>query len=136
MPLKERIAIDLPPTLQAPETARQALIRACSRWPPAVLAVAELLISELVTNAVLHGQGEIGVRVCENGDLLRVEVSDAHPDPAVPSMPSGEPESGRGLAIIAALSTAWGTSARAGMPGKTVWFELVRSPAARPGAPV
>ncbi|MFZ3473680.1 ATP-binding protein [Streptomyces sp. 4.24] len=87
--------------------------------------VAELLITELVTNALVHtDQGaEISATIAK--DRLRVEVRDyaaRRPRPHVPSADDGT--HGRGLALVQALADAWGVDALARGGGKVVWFEL------------
>ena len=86
--------------------------------------VAAVLTSELVTNAVALGAGEVTVTVRRaEGGRLRVEVRDhgygmpevAHPSP-------WDPGGGRGLMIVEELSAAWGVQQF--LPGKIVWFEL------------
>jgi anti-sigma regulatory factor (Ser/Thr protein kinase) len=84
-----------------------------------------LLVSELVTNALRHATGPIGVslvRPVALGDVLRVEVSDPIPEPPRERAARPEDESGRGLQLVAHTSRRWGT--RPGGAGKTVWFEL------------
>ncbi|WP_371669331.1 ATP-binding protein [Streptomyces sp. NBC_00289] len=84
-----------------------------------------LLVSELVTNALRHATGPIGVRLVRPaapGDVLRVEVSDPFPDLPRERAARPEDESGRGLQLVAHTSRRWGT--RPGGAGKTVWFEL------------
>ena len=84
---------------------------------------AVLLLSELVTNAVVHAGTEIQVSVRLDGDVLRVEVRDD--DPRLPrvkhfSVLSG---TGRGLAMVAGTARDWDVEP---LPdgGKKVWFEL------------
>ncbi|HWS57745.1 MAG TPA: ATP-binding protein [Actinotalea sp.] len=87
--------------------------------------VVELLCSELLANAVLHGSegGAIAVQVHHSVTVLRVSVSDAgsrtpvvlHTEPSAPN--------GRGMAIVEAMSSRWGVDEHAD-GGKTVWFEL------------
>jgi anti-sigma regulatory factor (Ser/Thr protein kinase) len=93
-----------------------------------VTATAELLVSELATNALRYGRPPLSVRVRIVGEEVEVGVSDA--DPSVPSVARYRTleESGRGLGLVSALSAAWGT--RTHEPGKTVWFSLRRSGAA------
>ncbi|WP_416977187.1 ATP-binding protein [Streptomyces sp. T028] len=87
--------------------------------------IAALLVSELVTNALRHSTGPIGVRLVRPAGLegvLLVEVSDPLPDPPRERSARPEDESGRGLQLVASSSRRWGT--RPGADGKTVWFEL------------
>ncbi|MES9621605.1 ATP-binding protein [Streptomyces tuirus] len=110
----------------AVRTARQAVRGQLRRWGLESLAdLAALLVSELVTNALRHATGPIGVRLVRPsglGGVLRVEVSDPLPDPPRERAARPEDESGRGLYLVASSSRRWGT--RPGAGGKTVWFEL------------
>ncbi|MES4908410.1 MULTISPECIES: ATP-binding protein [unclassified Streptomyces] len=91
---------------------------------------AELLVSEVVTNALRYTGGPVRLTLClcPADDALRCEVEDA--DPTLPqTRQAGEDdEGGRGLYMIDLLARCWG-SHRTGT-GKTVWFELH----VRPGA--
>jgi anti-sigma regulatory factor (Ser/Thr protein kinase) len=100
---------------------------ACAGWPASQLRVAHLLTTEVVTNAVVHGTGQVGLRVISGEGVLRVEVIDESPDLPVP-VPLADPRrrGGRGLHIIAAMAAAWGVEPHADAAGKTVWFELRR----------
>ncbi|MDQ1703104.1 MAG: hypothetical protein QOF57_2356 [Frankiaceae bacterium] len=86
---------------------------------------AELAVSELVTNAILHAHTELVVTVAITGDAATVSVRDA-----APQLPSqrhwGESATtGRGLALVALLSVSYGVDVAPG--GKTVWFRLDHS---------
>jgi two-component sensor histidine kinase len=82
-----------------------------------------LLVSELVTNALRHATGPIGVSVQRiRNDALLVEVSDPLPELPLARDARPEDEGGRGLQLVARTSRRWGT--RRGSAGKTVWFEL------------
>ncbi|MEU5277276.1 ATP-binding protein [Streptomyces asoensis] len=110
----------------AVRTARRAVRGRLHRWGlDSVSDIAALLVSELVTNALRHATGPIGVRLVRpagvNGVLL-VEVSDPLPDPPRERVARPEDESGRGLQLVASSARRWGT--RPGGAGKTVWFEL------------
>ena len=90
---------------------------------PADLAeVAILLADEIVTNAIMHGDGGIGLNVVLMADRIRVEVTDASVKSPLVLAPSSERENGRGMAIVDHLASAWGTERR--RRGKLVWFEL------------
>ncbi|MBT2369869.1 ATP-binding protein [Streptomyces sp. ISL-10] len=83
---------------------------------------AELLVSELVTNAVHHGAGPILLSVTVRGASLRCEVTDAHPAFPCLRAAGADDESGRGMRLLHALSHRCGV--RPARRGKTVWFEL------------
>lgn len=94
-----------------------------------VLDTAELVLSELVTNAlrvrVPHDR-QVGVRIVhlpEDG-LLRLEVSDAGPGRPTVHRPDEEETGGRGLLLVEALTHRWGVQERPGGIGKTVWAEM------------
>ncbi|MCO6009197.1 ATP-binding protein [Actinoallomurus purpureus] len=84
---------------------------------------AELLVSELVTNAVRHGDGQIHLTMCAQDDRLRFEVDDEAPGSVPKIRPAGDnDEGGRGLHLVGLLSSRWGVTPTA--TGKIVWFEL------------
>ncbi|MGW0731292.1 ATP-binding protein [Streptomyces sp. NPDC002851] len=85
-----------------------------------------LCVSELATNALLHGvppgRGFL-VRLAYDGDVLRVEVHDSGDGvPRIPELQEDEREGGHGLLLVSALADKWGVGARA--PGKTAWCEF------------
>lgn len=85
--------------------------------------VVELLVSEAVTNAVLHAGTELTVKLIWSEDrVLRVEVTDGSPMGAVKREYGAEAATGRGIGLIEALAADWGT--RAEPRGKTVWFTV------------
>ncbi|MFI7363846.1 SpoIIE family protein phosphatase [Streptomyces sp. NPDC050149] len=97
---------------------------------PDAVEAAELMVSELVTNAVKHGRTHhIGLRLVRTGALL-CEVTDDEPAPATLLDATADDESGRGLVLVSSLAREWGTSTTA--RGKTVWFELALSHLPRP----
>ncbi len=91
--------------------------------PPDLAEVAILLADEIVTNAIMHGNGGIGLNVSMLSDRIRVEVTDASARVPLVLAPSAEREHGRGMAIVDHLASAWGTKRRR-RGGKIVWFEL------------
>ena len=111
--------------LSAPSKGRGVVRSLLGRdVPRSFVSNALLATSELVTNALLHAHGalDISARYDRERGLLRVEVSDSSSDVPTPmdSVPS-EP-GGRGLSVVARLSSAWGCMVNE--QGKTVWFEL------------
>jgi anti-sigma regulatory factor (Ser/Thr protein kinase) len=88
-----------------------------------VLDKAQLLVTELTTNAVQHAHSPIRLSVLPHDDMVRVEVRDDDPTPLQPPCrPAVDAESGRGLWLVAALSCSWGVNRNE--KGKTVWFEV------------
>lgn len=86
--------------------------------------VALLLVSELVTNVVLHADGRPVLEVAVEADRLRISVSDE--GGGAPRVRTDNPalaDSGRGLLLVDTLSSRWGTDPR-DPRGKCVWFEL------------
>ncbi|MFE9022591.1 SpoIIE family protein phosphatase [Streptomyces sp. NPDC007808] len=83
---------------------------------------AELMVSELVTNALRHSHSRPVVLRLVRGDTLLCEVDDDAHD--LPTLLSAGPhdEAGRGLRVVSTLAREWGTTRTGG--GKTVWFEL------------
>ena len=92
-----------------------------------VLDIGALLVSELVTNAVLHARTEIRLRMQLSDSTVRVEVIDSNPAPPRPRPADEDAVTGRGLLLIDQWSTRWGVDPAP--PGKVVWFELPREPA-------
>lgn len=127
MPLN-RPALTLGPGPQGVQAARRWVVDVCRAVGREDLTeCAELGVSELVTNAVLHAVAPIEVRVRGTVDHPRVEVRDASVDrPVLPTPLALEPDDvlltfGRGLAIVARASDAWGAEIEP--DGKIVWFE-------------
>jgi serine phosphatase RsbU (regulator of sigma subunit)/anti-sigma regulatory factor (Ser/Thr protein kinase) len=118
-------------------TARRFAASALSAQAIDVVEDAELLVAELVTNALLHGDPPIMLRILHNDDHLRIEVEDSGNALPVPARPNADSMTGRGLSLIAALSRSWGVD-RNEDGGKVVWAELATTGdrAAGPAAPV
>ncbi|MGN6331368.1 MAG: ATP-binding protein [Motilibacteraceae bacterium] len=129
---------DHPRSLHAPAQARHLVARTLSSWglsePPLseVREVAELLTSELVTNAVRHAHSPARVVVALAGETLEVGVSDGEHRARLRPIPvpatSVEDDlawlrgGGRGLQLVDALADEWGVASLA--TGKQVWFRL------------
>jgi anti-sigma regulatory factor (Ser/Thr protein kinase) len=108
----------------------RAQVRAAIRgWDiPVDPDVAILLTSELVTNAITHGTGEpVTLSVTGDGGQLRVEVHDTSCELPLIAEAPGDAETGRGLMLVASLSTKWGFYLTPG--GKAVYFTLGSGPA-------
>ena len=96
---------------------------ACRTGAPGVdCDTVALLVSEVATNALVHGDGEVRVRVVPQPHGVRIEIADG--STALPMLRSASPfdEGGRGVALVEALSSGWGSEATDS--GKTVWFEV------------
>jgi anti-sigma regulatory factor (Ser/Thr protein kinase) len=94
--------------------------------PAPLVADAALATTELVTNAVVHGRPPIELRLHQENTDVRIEVRDrATYQPRKPR-PDHTAEHGRGLQIVAALASRWGT--RPTQHGKTVWCTLTPQP--------
>lgn len=88
---------------------------------PQAVESAELMVSELVTNAVRHARiRHVGLRLVRT-DALLCEVTDDEPAPATLLGATADDEFGRGLRVVSRLARGWGSSSTA--QGKTVWFE-------------
>ncbi|GAA3181286.1 SpoIIE family protein phosphatase [Streptomyces virens] len=115
----------------APKSAAEArrFVRdALGDVAPDLVDTAQLLVSELVTNAVLHARTEVEVTARAEAGTVRVRVSDGRPDRAL--VPYGSPPysgTGQGLPLVARLASRRGVETDG--DGKSVWFEL------RPGGP-
>jgi hypothetical protein len=81
-----------------------------------------LLVSELVTNAVLHARTDLSVVVRAVRTGVRIEVGDHSPAEPVVRRYEDEAMTGRGLALVDQLASRWGVDRHP--DGKVVWFEL------------
>jgi DNA-binding response OmpR family regulator len=123
-------AIAIGPGVRDVRLARDFLANQCEAWGfDDESGAAQLVMSELVTNALTHGGTHCEMRLRYRDNLLRIEVEDDAP--GSPDVRPIEPnsEGGRGLIIISLLSEAWGVDTLS-MGGKVVWAEL--SPERRP----
>ncbi len=92
----------------------------------------ELLLSELVTNAVMHARTRFSVVLTRANAVLRCEVTDASPLAPEPRRTPAEGQAGgRGLLLVESVASRWGVERH--RHGKTVWFDLPLRPVAQPG---
>lgn len=116
---------DLPMHNAAAGAARRFVRESCEIWAvdPAIREIAELLSSELVTNAVEHAHSSTRLTVTGTGSALRVSVRDYSrtiiPRPRPIDVGAFR---GRGLHLVAALSQSWGVHQHS--EGKTIWLNL------------
>jgi anti-sigma regulatory factor (Ser/Thr protein kinase) len=115
----------LPKRPTSPARACRRLATAGLGLPRELLHTAQLLTSELVTNAVKYGGALIVLTVRDEHELLRVVVYDDGPRHPHLGAGASQDEGGRGLLLVDSLAHAWGTSdGAASLPGKSVWFTL------------
>lgn len=113
----------LRPVPSSAADARRFLDQTLGGWNcNALLDASRLLVSELVTNAVLHARTdlELVLRLTPHG--VRVEVHDSSAATPVPRRYDDDAMTGRGLALVEELAARWGVDAEG--DGKSVWFEL------------
>lgn len=123
--MSAQFELDLPPTADAPRRARRQLLDwlgSAASTPE--LQTAALPTSDLVTNALIHGEGKISVRAQLDQDRLLVEVIDeGHGFERAATEADFEELGGHGLRIVEAEASRWGIH-----EGTThVWFELERA---------
>ncbi|MFE1349882.1 SpoIIE family protein phosphatase, partial [Streptomyces sp. NPDC058757] len=112
----------LEPEDAAPGRARRLARRALARWDLEELTDSvELLISEVVTNAVRYAERPVTLRLLRT-DVLRCEVGDDSPQLPRQRRARETDEGGRGLFLVNRLARRWGATRLSG--GKVVWFEL------------
>lgn len=127
-----RAGTRLPPARQSPGAARRFVGDMLRRWRfDSVIEPAQLLTSELVTNAVLHAGTEVQVVLEAHGETVHVEVIDLTKRAPVPRYaPYDDLQTGRGLTLLESIASAWGVSPLD--RGKSVWFDLHATRTAEP----
>lgn len=119
--------ISLPADANAAAIARQFVEDNRDHIDPELIEDAQLLVSEIVTNAVRHGRPDITLNVRVEPPAIGIAVGDFGEE--LPARPIGPPPpdqpSGRGLLIVEAVASAWGVTRNPdALPGKVVWFEV------------
>lgn len=119
-------AFTVPPSIEAVPAARTRVVSRAQRLGLALsdelTSDLRLLTGEVVTNSVTHTQVACVVSVRWTGERLRVEVTDIEPTLVRLSQADAMDENGRGLFIVDALATEWGSEPCTA--GKKTWFEL------------
>lgn len=120
------LSCELGASPEAAHDARERVVKLLKDQSHGEVAdLAALLTSEIVTNAVLHGEAPILLDAQISDGRLRVAVHDAAGGSPLPTDASSDAISGRGLDIVASLAHAWGVEQSSAGFGKTVWFEVV-----------
>ena len=115
----------LAPELQSAGRARRFVDETLRQWDCGdLLDVVTLLVSEAVTNAIVHAGSEVEVSVELRPETVRIEVFDSMTAEPVPRDATDDETSGRGMALIDAMASSWGVEPRPN--GKSVWFEVPR----------
>ncbi|HTX63856.1 MAG TPA: ATP-binding protein [Acidimicrobiales bacterium] len=104
----------------AARDARAWVTGVLARWPAESVETARLLVSELVTNSVLHTGTAIAVACRPDRTGVRFEVSDGDRSGPVPKRHAPDSPTGRGMRLLVSLSEEWGIERDS--EGKTVWF--------------
>ena len=119
-------SLKLAPRADAAGIARRFVHDNRDHLDPDIVANAELLVSEIVTNALRYGAGEIALTVRVDPPGIGVAVTDTgHGMPVVRAeLPADDEGSGRGLFIVDAIASQWGVDPSWPPPGKTVWFDV------------
>jgi hypothetical protein len=125
--------MQLSPHVTASRVARDFVSRTCLDWGLApAIASACLVVSELATNGLRHAVTDMDLSLACHGGTLRLALRDHSDSPLRPQAGDLESVGGRGLALVAACSRAWGVLPTAD-GGKVVWAVLdVRMPDALP----
>jgi anti-sigma regulatory factor (Ser/Thr protein kinase) len=115
--------LDLPPTTDSVSVARR-FVRARLVHGAADVDTAALLVSEVVTNAILHARTSVTLTVELAGEVVRITVRDGSPvQPRIHSF-AATSATGRGLRLLDRLAKRWGVDADPATGGKIVWFEV------------
>jgi anti-sigma regulatory factor (Ser/Thr protein kinase) len=128
LPAASLQSVELDGDAASVSAARSFVMAALRAWamPTDTVDMAELLTSELATNALIHGSaagGTFTVEVRSYGCCVGIEVSDHSLGVPVVRVPASEMEHGRGLLLVARVANSWGYYF-AGDGRKHVWFHL------------
>ncbi len=102
-------------------TARRAVADLIPDADPDLVDSVRLCVSEVLTNAIVHGRPPVIVLARVRSETLRIEVGDGSPARGSPQQASGTSSGGRGLAIVDAVAHRWGIESRG--EGKAIWLE-------------
>jgi anti-sigma regulatory factor (Ser/Thr protein kinase) len=111
-----------PPKPESVSAARHFVRQVLHECEPDLIDAAELMVSELATNAVLHARSDFEITVETAGRRVRVGVRDSGHGAPRKRSPEPREHSGRGLRVVDALAARWGVTRQT--QGKLVWFIL------------
>jgi anti-sigma regulatory factor (Ser/Thr protein kinase) len=117
------VSVDLPPHPSSATRARRIARESVSACPPDIADTVALLVTELVTNAILHARTDLHLDVEIYSDRVRLRVEDRSARAPVVKHYDTDDATGRGLALVEMLANTWGIDYLAG--GKVVWCEVV-----------
>ncbi|MFG1653951.1 ATP-binding protein [Micromonospora sp. NPDC049275] len=123
-PLAAVLTAELPPTAESARQARELVATGCARWGmPALTEPAQIVVTEMVNNVVIHARTPMNVRLAPQGDTLHLAVRDhSSRRPTFAGLSPPNRVGGRGLLLIDTVARRWGTSM---VPdGKVVWCVL------------
>jgi hypothetical protein len=112
----------LDPVASSPSAARRWIHDRLGGYSTELVGTAQLLVTEVVTNAVIHARTKIDLSLITAADLVRVEVTDGIGVFPTAKDYGADAVTGRGIKLLDTLAAAWGADLVTG--GKTVWFEL------------
>jgi anti-anti-sigma regulatory factor/anti-sigma regulatory factor (Ser/Thr protein kinase) len=129
-PVPRRLRQHMLPSIDAPRQARELVVRACDTWRlgRGTVGPAQLIATELVSNAVLHARTPLDFSVVLRERYLHLAVADQDPRRALRRIITPErDEHGRGLQLVDAMAAAWGSVPTP--DGKVVWATVRVRPA-------
>jgi anti-sigma regulatory factor (Ser/Thr protein kinase) len=124
---QQTVSTRLPRSAASAPAARRFVIDTLREWRLSGAApTVELLVCELVTNAMLHAGSSVDLRLLRRRERVRVEVTDSSTAPPRRRADryASEAMGGRGIMLIEELADDWGVE-RVGSDGKVVWCEVV-----------
>lgn len=120
-----------PPQASSPGEARALACSWAHELGPEEMVALELIVSELVTNAVQHGSGEVTLQLAPTEGGIRIGVHDHGGGVPAPRVVTARSTGGRGLQLVESLSSDWGVAPTRDR-GKTVWAQMFTGLGERP----